>query len=178
MNKKPTRIAIIGNAGSGKSTLAQKLHTITNLPIYYLDQYFWKPGWVKTDPDEYKKIHDAICDKEEWIIDGINLRVMEYRIQRADVIIFLDLPRYVCIWRIFKRTIQNYGKETPSSAKGCPERFNGEFLKFLKWVWDFKNKYPAKIREILTRYPEKKIYIFKSQREVDVFMRDLMNNLW
>ena len=53
------RIAIIGNAGSGKSTLTQKLHTITNLPVYYLDQYFWKPGWVRTDPDEYKKIHDA-----------------------------------------------------------------------------------------------------------------------
>lgn len=177
MNKKPAKIAIIGNAGSGKSTLAQKLHTITNLPIYYLDQYFWKPGWVKTDPDEYKKIHDAICDKQEWIIDGINLRVMEYRIQRADVIIFLDLPRYVCIWRIFKRTIQNYGKETSSSAKGCPERFNGAFFKFLKWVWNFKHEYPAKIREILTRYPEKKIYIFKSQRDVDAFMRDLMNNL-
>ena len=103
MNKNHVkRIAIIGNAGSGKSTLSQKLHTITNLPVYYLDQYYWKPGWVRTDPDEYKKMHDAICDKEEWIIDGINLRVMEYRIQRADVVIFLDIPRYYLLLANFE----------------------------------------------------------------------------
>jgi adenylate kinase family enzyme len=65
------RIAIIGNAGSGKSTLAQQLHAQYKLPLYHLDQYFWKPGWVRPDMDEYKKIHDALCDQEEWIIDGI-----------------------------------------------------------------------------------------------------------
>ncbi len=169
------RIAIIGNAGSGKSTLSQKLHTIFKFPIYYLDQYFWKPGWVRTEPDEYKRMHDAICDKEEWIIDGINLRVMEYRIKRADMVIFLDLPSYLCLWRIFKRTLKNYDKETPSSAKGCPERFNWAFLKFLKWVWDFKKKYPAAIREILKRYPEKRFYIFRSQNDVDAFLQQLKN---
>ena len=168
------RIAIIGNAGSGKSTLAQKLHKITNLPIYYLDQYYWKPGWVRTDPDEYKKMHAALCDKEEWIIDGINLKVMEYRIKRADMIIFLDLPRYICFWRIFKRTFKNYGKETPSSPKGCSERFNWEFIKFLKWVWDFKKKYPPAIAVLLKKHSdEKRVYVFKSQQEVDAFIKKL-----
>ncbi len=174
--KKIKRIAIIGNAGSGKSTLSQKLHKITNLPIYYLDQYYWKPRWVRTEPYEYKKMHDAICDKQEWIIDGINLRVMEYRIQRADMVIFLDIPRYLCFYRIFKRTFKNYGKETPSSAKGCPERFNWEYIKFLKWVWDFKKKYPAKIQEFLSQYPEKQSYIFKSQPEVYAFIESVKKN--
>ena len=176
-NKEIKRIAIIGNAGSGKSTLTQKLQKITNLPVYYLDQYFWKPGWVRTDPDEYKKSHDAICDKDEWIIDGINLRVMEYRIKRADMIIFLDIPRYICIWRIFKRTFQYYGKETLSSPKGCPERFNWEFIKFLKWVWDFKKKYPPAIKELLKKYSdEKQIYVFKTQQEVDAFVKNLKHS--
>lgn len=170
--KKIKRIAIIGNAGSGKSTLSLKLYTITGLPVYYLDQYFWRPGWVRTNPDEYKKMHDAICDKEEWIIDGINLRVVEYRIQKADMVIFLDLPRYICLWRILKRTFKNYGKETQSSSKGCPERFNWEYIKFLKWVWDFNKKYPDAIRELLNRYSDQKqVYVFRSQQEVDHFIR-------
>ncbi len=174
MNKEIKRIAIIGNAGSGKSTLSQKLHKITNLPIYYLDQYFWKPGWVRTDPDEYKSVHDVICDKDAWIIDGINLRVMEYRIQRADMIIFLDVPRYLCFYRIFKRTFKNYGKETTSSPQGCPERFNWEFIKFLKWVWDFKKKYPAAVKALLKKYSDdKQIYIFRSQQEVDAFIKKI-----
>lgn len=170
--KQIKRIAIIGNAGSGKSTLAQKLHAITRLPIFYLDQYYWKPGWVKTDPDEYKKIHDQLCDQEKWLIDGINLRVMEYRIKRADMIIFLNMPRYICFYRIFKRTFKYYGTETHSSPKGCPERFNGEFLKFLKWVWVFKKRYPPAIRELLKNYENtKQIYILKSQKEIDQFLK-------
>src|SRR3990167_5017001 len=99
------RIAIIGNAGSGKSVLAQKLHQILHLPVYHLDKYFWKSNWTHPDPDEYKIIHDKLCNQEEWIMDGMNLRLLEYRIQRADIIIFLDIPRYLCFWRIFKRTI-------------------------------------------------------------------------
>lgn len=60
------RIAIIGNCGSGKSILTHHLHTILHLPMYYLDQYFWKPGWIRQDPNEYKKSHDALCEQEEW----------------------------------------------------------------------------------------------------------------
>jgi adenylate kinase family enzyme len=168
------RIAIIGNAGSGKSVLTQKLHTIFNLPVYHLDQYFWKPGWVEPNREEYKKIHDALCDKESWIIDGMNLRFFEYRLQRADIIIFLDLPRYQCIWRILKRTWSYYGKETPSSAQGCPEKFNWAFLKFLKWVWNFKKKYPVAIMKLLNEYADtKEIYILKSQQEIDTFIQNV-----
>lgn len=167
------RIAIIGNAGSGKSTLAQKLHLLAKLPVYHLDQYFWKPGWQQPDLAEYKLTHDSLCDKDEWIIDGMNLRVLEYRIQRADMIIFLDIPRYRCFAHIFKRTWKYYGKQTPSSAPGCPERFNWEFIKFLKWVWDFKKRYPSKIKDLFNQYSNtKQIYILKSPKEIDSFIKN------
>lgn len=165
------RIAIIGNAGSGKSTLAQQLSKITYLPVYHLDQYFWKPNWRHPDYEEYRIIHDELCDKDEWIIDGMNLRLLEYRVLRADMIIFLDFPWYVCFWRIFKRLFQYYGKETPSSAPGCPERLSWNFITFLKWVWDFQKRYPQRINWLLEDYAEeKKIYVFKTQKEVGEFL--------
>ena len=58
--KEIKKIAIIGNAGSGKSTLAYKLQQKLNLPIYHLDQYYWKPNWGRTDPDEYKIVHNNL----------------------------------------------------------------------------------------------------------------------
>ena len=170
------KIAIICNAGSGKYILAQKLHALIKLPMYHLDKYFWKPGWVRPDLVEYEKIHNALCDKDEWIIDGMNLKFLAYRAQKADMIIFLDIPRYKCFWNIFKRTWKYYGKETSSGAKGCVERFNWEFIKFLKWVWDFEKKYPAKIKEILKQYPKKQIYIFKSQQDIDQFLEKIAQN--
>ncbi len=168
------RIAIIGNAGSGKSVLARKLHDIFGLPLYHLDQYFWKPNWTHPDLQEYKVTHDRLCEREAWIMDGMNLRLLEYRIQKADVIIFLDIPRYLCFWRIFKRVFTYYGKETPSSAAGCPEKLNWKFIKFLKWVWDFKKRYPGRIMELLGQYKSTKhIYILKSQKEIDELVKEL-----
>jgi len=168
------RITIIGNCGSGKSTLTRRLHQTLHLPVYHLDQYFWQPNWVRTDPEEYKKIHDALCDQDEWIIDGINLRLLEHRIQRADVIIFLDIPRYICFWRIFKRTLRYYGKETPSSPKGCPERLGWEFILFLKWVWNFNRKHLPDITLLLHTYANKKeIHILRSEQEIDALVKQL-----
>lgn len=68
------KIAIIGNAGSGKSTLALSLHKTLHIPLFHLDQYFWKPGWIEPDRAEFEKIHNALCDKPEWIIEGMAIR--------------------------------------------------------------------------------------------------------
>lgn len=168
------RIAIIGNAGSGKSVLAQRIATHLKLPLYHLDQYFWLPNWTHPDLDAYQKIHDQLCDKDAWVIDGMNLRLLPYRINRAQVIIFLDTPRYLCFWRIFKRMITYYGRETPSSAKGCREQISGEFVRFLKWVWDFKKRYSSKIREQLAQTDSsKKVFIFQSTKEIEAWFANV-----
>lgn len=168
------RIAIIGNCGSGKSILANKLHKITNLPVYHLDQYYWGPNWQRPNIDEYKIIHDNLCDKEEWIIDGMSLRFADYRIKRADIIIYLDIPRYICIFNVIKRAFKYYGKETPSSAQNCPERFNWEFIKFLKFVWDFpkrQSKHNILLNKFLKQHANsKKIYILKSKKQIEDFL--------
>jgi adenylate kinase family enzyme len=39
------RVMIVGCSGFGKSTFARKLHSITNIELIYLDQYYWKKGW-------------------------------------------------------------------------------------------------------------------------------------
>ncbi len=169
--KKVHRIAVIGNAGSGKSTVAQKLHHVLGLPLYHLDQYFWKPGWGRPNRDEYKLIHDELCNRDEWIIEGTNLSLWDHRMERAQAIVILKIPRMQCLWRIMKRTLKHYGKETPSSAPGCHERLNGEFFKFLKWTWDFEPKYDAKVAELVEKYGQSKhIIVLQSQKEIDTFL--------
>lgn len=168
------RVAVIGNGGSGKSTLALQLHAVLGLPLYHLDKYFWKPEWTHPDLAEYKMVHDALCDKEWWIIEGLNMRVIEHRFQRADVIIFLDTPAYICFLRILKRTLTYYGKEAPASAEGCKEAFNWKFLKFLKWVlWDFAAKKPALIQLLDVYRVQKPVFILRSSKEVQTFVNHL-----
>jgi adenylate kinase family enzyme len=172
--KRARRIAVIGNAGSGKSTVARKIQTVCGLPLHHLDTYFWKSNWTHPNRDEYKIVHDALCDQPEWIIEGTNLSLWEHRKNRAEIIIILKIPRFLCIRRILKRTWMYYGKQGPGSAHGCNERFNWRFLKFLGWVWEFESKYLVKITELVESYQQtKKIYVLSSQHEIDTFLDEL-----
>lgn len=159
------KIAIIGCPGSGKSTLAFKLHKILHIPLFHLDQYFWKPGWQRPDRDEFKRIHNQLCDAPEWIIDGMATRYFEYRLAQAQVIIFLDIPLYVCLYRIFKRAFLNFGKVFFSSAPGCPEKFPD--CEFLSYVWNFNKKQKLEVVALLQQYAhDKKVFIVKNQHEL------------
>jgi adenylate kinase family enzyme len=159
------KIAIIGSPGSGKSTLAVKLHTILGIPLFHLDQYFWQPGWQRPDREAFKKVHDELCDKNSWIIEGMGIRHFERRIKQADVIIFLDMPLNVCLYRIFKRALLNFGKVVFSSAPGCPERVPD--WEFLKYVWNFNKKQKIEVEALLRYYEgQKKIFVVKNEFDV------------
>lgn len=168
------KIAIIGAPGTGKSTLASYLQKQTNLPIFHLDQYFWSPNWTHPEEETYKKIHDKIHNKNKWIIDGMNLKYLESRIIKADLIIFLDYSSTVYIRRIFKRLFQYYGTPSPYSAPGCNEKFNFKFLKFLWWVIRFKKNYLPNIYQLIKQYQnDKEIIIIKTPSQLEKFLHRL-----
>src|SRR5581483_8089395 len=152
-----SRIAIIGCCGSGKTTLALQLHKILHVPVIHLDHYYWKPGWQKASFDEFKIIHDTLCDTDRWIMEGIYTRTLTKRIQAANIIIFLDLPRYVYIWRVIKRIIVHYGKKSPGAPEQCVERFDWQFFTYL---WTFNKTKRTHILKLLNECSQdKKIYV-------------------
>lgn len=164
------KIAIIGNPGSGKSTLALKLHKILHIPLYHLDQYFWKPRWQRPDRTEFAKIHYELCDKDEWIIEGMAARHFDYRAEKADIIIFLNIPLWLCLYRIFKRAITCYGQIRDSSAKECPERIPD--FEFLSYVWNFNRKYKPIVETLLDKYKDqKKIFVIKNTTELNILIK-------
>lgn len=168
------KIAIIGNCGSGKSTLALKLHEFLKIPLYHLDQLFWKSGWQQIDREQFEQMHHKICDQPAWIIDGIARNIFDYRAQRADIIIFLDIPVYVCLYRVFKRAFQYFGRVRKSSAPGCPERMPS--LTFLKFIVHFNRTRKPVILDVLKKYKDAKpIFIIKNRADVDVLMHYIKN---
>lgn len=168
------KIAIIGNAGSGKSTLGLKLHKKLGLPLYHLDQYFWKPGWVEPERAEWEQIHNELCDMSgDWIIEGASTRFFPYRAQAADTIIFLDMLTYKCLYRVFKRALKNWRREYFASAKGCPER--GPSWKFLKWVLNFNAVQKQRIEVTLQIAKEqgKKVFVVKNNHDLQKVLGNL-----
>ncbi len=98
------RVAIIGSCGAGKTTLAKSLGERLDLPVIHLDAHYWQPGWQATDADEWQKIQQKLVKGDRWIIDGNYGSTMDIRLTAADTIVWLDFSRYLCLWRVFKRS--------------------------------------------------------------------------
>lgn len=162
------KIVLIGSGGSGKSTLARRLGEKLNINIYHLDTLFWKPNWVGVPKDEQIKVQNNLVKKENWIIDGNYGGTMDIRLNTADTIIFLDIPRTICVYRAFKRMLKYRNKTRPDMGEGCEERFSFEFF---KWIWEYpKTKRPKIIDRLEKLSKEKKVIILKSSKEVEKFI--------
>ena len=122
------RVLVIGSPGAGKSTLSAEIARLTGLPLIHMDQLAWKPGWVEASHDELDaKVREAAA-APRWVIDGNYGRTLPLRLPRADTVIDLDLPTWLCVWSILRRVLRHKGGTRSDMAPGCPERFDWEFL--------------------------------------------------
>lgn len=164
------RVVVIGSGGSGKSTFSRELGRVTGIPVIHLDREYWRPGWEETPKDEWKARVADMLEGERWIMDGNFGGTREMRMQAADTIIFLDLPRRVCLYRILKRTFKYYGRSRPDMAEGCLERLD---LEFVMWVWNYKHRSRKRLLAELEGLEEKSVMILRNQRQVSDFLANL-----
>lgn len=166
------KIAIIGSPGSGKSTLATSLSKQLNLPVYHLDLYQWEAGWVKRDKQKFIADHQEICLRDRWIIDGCGVRlVFAERAHYADAIIFLDIPRYLCLWRVLKRWWYTRTHDRADVPEGCRNRLSWQLFMY---VWNYTGKMRSYVAHaIATVAPQKPVVVLSSAREVTDFLQGL-----
>lgn len=145
------KIAILGTSGSGKSTLAKRLGERYGLPVLHMDTVHFLPGWV---------------------IDGnYSKTCYARRLKEADKIIVLWFSPLVCLWRAIRRWQQNKGRVRESSAPGCEEKIDAEFVRWILHDGRTKQKW-AQLERIREKYPEKYVLI-RNQRELDGFLKEL-----
>ncbi len=131
------RIAIIGPGGTGKSTLARELGGLLGIAPVHLDALYWRPGWVEPPRDEWRALVQELTRGERWILDGNYSGTLDLRLAAADTVIFLDLPRVRCLWRVLSRWLRFRGRPRPDMAPGCAERLTWDFV---TWIWTFPSR--------------------------------------
>ena len=154
------RIVIFGNNGSGKSYFARKLAAITGLPLIHLDREFWRPGWEMPTQAEWRQKNLEFIAGESWIIDGMCSHggTMALRYAAADLVIYLDVNRWVCLMGVITRS-----KRRPDWPEHITrEKSAGDFLRFCAGVLKHRNK--RGIMELHEAHPEVMFYVIKGRR--------------
>jgi adenylate kinase family enzyme len=164
------RIVVIGSGGSGKSTFSRQLGGGLGIEVIHLDAMFWRPGWAPTPKDEWAERVRELCERDSWIMDGNFGGTRELRFAACDTIIFLDMPRRLCLYRVIKRFIKYRGGNRPDMAAGCNEKLD---LEFLAWVWNYPKKGRINALADLERCRDKHVVILRSKREADTFLKSL-----
>ena len=116
-NSGPTRFVVVGGTGSGKSTLASALAARHGVEHIELDGLWWRPGWAHISAAELAEQVTALLDDHDdgWVVDGNYLDdVGPLTVwPRAEVVIWLDLPRAVAFRRAVLRTIRRAATRQP-----------------------------------------------------------------
>ena len=159
------KVIVIGCPGGGKSTFARMLHEKTGLPLYYLDQMYWNADRTTVDRAVFHERLHATMEKESWIIDGNYASTMEMRLAACDTVFFLDYSLEVCLSGIEDRR----GKSRPDMPWVETEG-DEEFIAFIK---NYSTDSRPKVMELLGRYSDKNIVIFKTRAEADAFLENM-----
>ena len=163
------RVLVLGCPGAGKSTLARSLGEALSLPVVHLDKLWWKSGWINRTEGEFDALLDAVLLGEEWVIDGNYLRTLPRRLERCDAVVLLDYPRRVCLLRALRRILTWRGRTRPDMAADCPERLDGEFV---RWIWELHRTQRPQVLELLDGWTGEK-HVFRSPKDCARFLAKL-----
>ena len=165
------RVMIIGCGGAGKSTLARQLGEKTGLPVVHLDQIWWAPGnWKHLSREEFDVQLREEIEKPRWILDGNFNRTIPERLEKCDTVIYLDLPRYVCLLSWIKRVITNWGTARPDMAEGCAEWFDPEMA---GWILRFNKDNRQRYYQLLNETEGIETIVLRNRRAVRKFLNSL-----
>ncbi len=162
------RVIVIGGNGSGKTTFAYELAKKTNLPLIHTDSIYWRDNWKSVSRTEFDEIMRAELKKEEWIIDGNNIRSISERLKVCDTVFFFDFPSIVCLWGVISRCIKNYGKSRSDMGGYCPERLD---FNFYKQVLLFNKRNRKRIYNMIEETKSMDCIVFKNRKQVKQYLR-------
>lgn len=162
------KISIIGSGGSGKSTLAKALERKLGIEAFHLDALYWQPGWVEPEPQKWRSVQEALCSRSQWILDGNYGSTLDIRLKHSDTVIFLDINRFVCLYRALWRSATTYGQTRKDMAPGCKEQFDPAFA---RWILDYpKSKRPEILRKLADLPADKSVILLRTPAEVRKFV--------
>jgi len=101
---RPHRVLVAGTSGAGKTTLAGAVAETLGYPYVELDSLHHGPGWTRRP--EFEEDVGRVVAGSRWVSEWQYEAVRELLLDRADCLIWLDLPRALVTARVVRRTLR------------------------------------------------------------------------
>jgi adenylate kinase family enzyme len=167
-------VAIVASAsGCGKTTVGRAIAERLGLPFVELDALHHGPGWSEASAEKLQAKVRPIVESGAWVVDG-NYRgkLGDLVLERADLVVWLDLPLRVWLPRLLERTLVRVVRRERLWA-GNRESLRGAFVgrdALIPWSLRHYRRRRLVYPQTLGRF---NLVRLRSQREVDRFLRGL-----
>ncbi len=139
------RISVVGNSGSGKTTVATAIAGALGVPHLELDAVFHQPNWQPLDREVFRDRVAEFIAGDGWVVDGNYNAVQDLIWQRADTVVWMDLPRRQIMRQLLARTLRRMLMRT-ELWNGNTEPLRNLFMldpqqSILRWAWTHHDTY-------------------------------------
>jgi adenylate kinase family enzyme len=139
------RVSVVGNTGSGKTTVAVAIARALGVPHLELDAVFHQPDWRPLERELFRDKVAQFVAGDGWVVDGNYSAVRDLVWERADTVIWMDLPRHRIMRQLIARTLRRMVLRT-ELWNGNTEQLRNLYKldpeqSILRWAWTQHHKY-------------------------------------
>jgi adenylate kinase family enzyme len=168
------RVLVTGMAGSGKSTFSRALSARLGLPVIHLDIHYWMPGWVKPSEGAWRETQHRLLAGDAWIVDGNDDQTLDLRLERADTVVLLDTPWWICAYRAFMRGLRKPVGEMPEGCRDSAWRRLRDEWRLVGVIVRHRRSESQRERSIIAEHGQHAaLYVLGSKRAARAFVAGL-----
>ena len=161
------RVIIAGPSGSGKTTACALVSDRIGVPHHEIDALFHGPGWQPRP-----QFHDDVARfvaTEAWVTEWQYGEVRGLLAERAELLIWLDLPRGTVTRQVVSRTLRRrlFRQELwNGNTEGPLRTFFTDPEHIVRWSWQGHARYRGLIGDVAALRPQLPIVRVCSRREL------------
>lgn len=165
---RPARVLVAGTSGSGKTTLAARIAAALRLPHVEIDALFHGPGWTPR-PSFEADVH-RFSAGPAWVTEWQYTPVRAHLADRADLLVWLDLPRALVLRQVVRRTVvRRLRRERLWNGNVEPPLWTvvTDREHIVRWAWRTHDRTAGRVAEVRRRRPDLVVVRLRSRAEID-----------
>lgn len=166
LTHRPSRVLIAGTSGSGKTTLAERVAEALGVPHVEMDALYHGPNW--TPRESFQADVESASSQKAWVMEWQYSHVRPLLADRADLLVWLDLPRRTVMRQVIHRTIRRrLRRQTLWNGNLEPPlwTFLHDAEHIVRWAWRTHGATAVRVQELLVRRPDLHVVRVRSHHE-------------
>lgn len=163
---RPRRVLIAGTSGAGKTTLAARVAAILGVPHIEIDALFHGPGW--TPRETFGAEVRAFSSGPAWVTEWQYGLARSVLAERADLLVWLDLPRVTVMRQVAVRTLRRrLHREVLWNGNVEPplRTILTDADHIVRWAWSTHHKTGMRVEALLRQHPAFPVVRIRSRRQ-------------